>query len=185
MADTTFVDGETVIETEWLQDVNDFVYGAGHYGTNLTRAETVNAVYEALLIKPFIQYALTNSNNIDEFVTNLGMSPSLLFRPHPGAGAMDVDIAAGRLYIKSSQTLVETNEQTVNFTAPTTNPRWDYIVIDDTTGTASIVAGTEDPSPSLPAIPAGKIPIASVYLEPSTTEITDGNISEQRTMFLV
>ena len=92
---------------------------------------------------------------------------------------MTVRLEAGAVF--DGTTLIEVAEQdTPPFTAPTTNPRIDRIVVDKITGIVSVVTGTEDPSPTAPAITAGKIPIAQVALTTSTTKIIDSDITDER-----
>jgi hypothetical protein len=75
-------------------------------------------------------------------------------------------------------------QSTGTITAPTTNPRIDRIVIDESTGTVSVIAGTEAASPTPPAITAGKLPVAQVLLQTTTTTITNVIITDERTLFL-
>lgn len=92
---------------------------------------------------------------------------------------MTVLIRAGSLLNNSS--LVEVAAQsTAAFTAPSTNPRIDRIVIDQTTGAQSVIAGTPAVSPVAPAIPAGKNPCCQVLLQPSSTTITNSMLTDER-----
>ena len=71
-------------------------------------------------------------------------------------------------------------QYTGTITAPATDDRIDRVVIDQGTGAAGVVTGTEAATPSAPAIPAGKAPCAQVYLTAATTEITDADITDER-----
>lgn len=105
------------------------------------------------------------------------------FAPHQAASAnLTVLIDAGKI-IKADGTLVEQSQQTATFTAPSANPRIDRIVIDMLTGAYSIIAGTEAASPTAPAITAGKLPCAQVSLSVGQTQITNANITDERTAF--
>lgn len=64
---------------------------------------------------------------------------------------------------------------TPTFTAPVTNPRIDLVVL-LSTGTISIVAGTESASPSAPAYPNGGIVLCEVYLYTTSTVITQDSV---------
>jgi hypothetical protein len=78
-------------------------------------------------------------------------------------------------------TLTEKAAQTTaTITAPTTDPRIDRVVIDDTTGTVSVITGTEAASPTPPALTAGKLPIAQVALVVSQTTIVNADITDER-----
>jgi len=92
---------------------------------------------------------------------------------------MTVRLDAG--FIFSAATLTEVAAQsTGTITAPVTNPRIDRVVVDSVTGAVSVVAGTEAASPSAPAIPAGKLPVARVLLATSTTQIENPDITDER-----
>ncbi|WP_341913297.1 hypothetical protein [Ferrovibrio terrae] len=66
------------------------------------------------------------------------------------------------------------------FMAPSGNPRIDRIVVDQRTGMLTVVAGTAAATPSAPTVPAGKIPVAQVRLEPGVTGINDAMITDER-----
>ena len=102
------------------------------------------------------------------------------FAPHETIPAsMTVAIDAGSLL--SANTVVEVAAQTTaTIVAPTTNPRIDRIVIDRLTGAVSTVTGTEATTPVAPALPAGKLPVASVRLNPGVTAITNAMVTDER-----
>jgi len=84
---------------------------------------------------------------------------------------MTLKVEKGIAYIGSTQVnFAGGNSPT--FTAPTTNPRIDLLVI-DSSGVLSIVQGTEAATPSPPTYPVDKIPICEVYLSVGTTAIYD------------
>lgn len=95
-----------------------------------------------------------------------------------GLSPMAVIVDAGAVF--NNNVLTEKAAQSLTFTAPTTNPRIDRIVLDPTTGIASSVAGTEAASPSPPAVPAGKQPVAKVALSVGQTSISNSNITDER-----
>lgn len=69
-------------------------------------------------------------------------------------------------------------------TANGTNPRHDVIVV-DRAGVVSVVAGTPaavttTSEPVFPAWPAGSVVVASVYVPPGVTAITNGMITDKR-----
>ena len=106
------------------------------------------------------------------------------FAPHQSTVAdLNVLIDAGK-GIKADGTLVQQSQQSIAFTAPVTNPRIDRIVIDMLTLVASRIAGTEAASPTAPAITAGKLPCAQVSLSVGQTQITNINITDERTAFV-
>lgn len=105
------------------------------------------------------------------------------FAPHAAdTPDLTVKIDAGKS-IKADGTLVEQPQQSIAFTAPTANPRIDRIVLDPLTLVASRVEGTEAASPAVPAIPAGKLPCAQASLSVGQTQITNADITDERTCF--
>lgn len=106
------------------------------------------------------------------------------FAPHQSTVAdLNVLVDAGK-GIKADGTLVEQSQQSIAFTAPTVNPRIDRIVVDMVSFVASRVAGTEAASPVAPAIPPGKFSNSKVSLTVGQTQITNINITDERTTFV-
>lgn len=102
------------------------------------------------------------------------------FAPHQTATpAMTVTLDAG--FIWNGTTLTTVAQQTTGtITAPAGNPRIDRVVIDNGTGAVSVVTGTPAGSPTAPAIPSGKSPVAQVLLQTSSTTITNSMITDER-----
>ena len=126
------------------------------------------------------QLGSTYPTNIDSCVNVLAQIGQD-FAPHAAATPnLTVLIDAGKI-IKADGTLVSQAQQTATFVAPAANPRIDRIVIDMLTGAYSIIAGTEAASPTAPAITAGKLPCAQVSLTVAQTQITNANITDERT----
>ncbi len=114
------------------------------------------------------------------------------FAPHPAHPTADMTLHLNAGAIWSSGALTEKAAQTtVAFTAPTTNPRIDRVVVDEVTGVYSIVAGTEAASPATPAIPSNKFPVCQIYFETTSTSIsyagstTVAAITDERVGFAV
>ena len=92
---------------------------------------------------------------------------------------MTIGVDAG--HIGNGTTLTEIAPQdTPAFTAPVSNPRIDRVVIDRASGALSVVAGTEASSPTPPAIPAGKCPVAQVLLTVGMVAIANASITDER-----
>lgn len=121
---------------------------------------------------------------VDQSATNWAVAARIVsaFAPHAQTTPdMTVVLDAGALF--NGTVLTEMLAQnTATITAPTTNLRIDRIVVDSTTGAVSIVTGTEASSPTAPAIPLGKLPVARVVLSPSTTAITNDLITDERVL---
>lgn len=84
---------------------------------------------------------------------------------------LTIKVAAGKVMV--GQTFVNYaggNSPTV--TAPSANPRIDVLTI-DSAGTLAWTAGSESASPTMPAIPTGKIPICAIYNRVGETSIKD------------
>ena len=91
--------------------------------------------------------------------------------------SMSLIIDAGNIQQQTTLTSIA-KQTTTAFVAPGTNPRNDLIVLDETTGAYSIVAGTEAASPADPAIPANKIVLARVRLTVGMTSINSTNFDD-------
>ncbi|HYL49486.1 MAG TPA: tail fiber protein, partial [Stellaceae bacterium] len=102
------------------------------------------------------------------------------FAPHAQATPnMTVALDAGHIFNSSALTEIAT-QSTGNFTAPVSNPRIDRVVVDRVSGAVSVVTGTEAASPSPPAIPAGKAPVAQVLLQTTSTAIANSMLTDER-----
>lgn len=64
--------------------------------------------------------------------------------------------------------------------ADTTNPRWDLVVADTTSGVVSKVDGVAAASPALPATPAGKVALAKVVVAANATGLANAVITDIR-----
>lgn len=102
------------------------------------------------------------------------------FAPHEQT-VPDLTVRLDAGFVFASQTLTEVAAQSsATITAPSTNPRIDRIHVDGTTGAVGVSTGTEAASPSPPAIPTGKIPIARVSLSVGMAQITNADITDER-----
>ncbi|PKU23165.1 hypothetical protein [Telmatospirillum siberiense] len=101
------------------------------------------------------------------------------FAPHARA-TPDMTVALDAGHVFDGATLTEVAAQNASLTAPAANPRIDRIVINQLTGTVSVVTGTEAASPAVPAIPSGFAPVARVRLSAGATVITNDMITDER-----
>ncbi len=96
--------------------------------------------------------------------------------PHQQASpGLTLYIEAANYWIGGAR-IVFAGGNTPSFTAPSTNPRIDLVVIDNA-GTVTIVQGTENASPAVPAYPKDKIVICEVYNRVGETSIKDADDS--------
>lgn len=102
---------------------------------------------------------------------------------------MTVRVEAGQIVASygspSERALIEVPAQTVSgFTIPSAGQhRIDRVVINESTGAASRVAGTAvtgSPSAAPPAIPAGTVPCCRVLIQDTDTAITNSMITDER-----
>ncbi|HVJ31675.1 MAG TPA: hypothetical protein VND94_01055 [Terriglobia bacterium] len=115
------------------------------------------------------------ADNPDLALLSLGnFAPSQQILPN-----MTVAIAAGSILSGTALTKVAA-QNTTTITAPVTNPRWDIVYIDQTTGVVGVATGTESASPSDPAVPSGKIPVARVRLTAAAVTIPSSIIDDIR-----
>lgn len=111
------------------------------------------------------------------------------FYVHQAASpAMSVVVDAGFLTGVSPtglQSITEVAQQTVTITTAPTSPnkRIDLIVVNDSTGVATAIAGTPASSPSAPAITAGTKQLAQVFVGSSVTSILATNVTDLRAVF--
>jgi hypothetical protein len=93
--------------------------------------------------------------------------------------AMNVLVAPATLLINGA-IVTQAIQTSVTITAPVTNPRIDRVVLDAVTGVISVVAGAENVSPTPPALPNGKLPIAQLALTVGMVAINNANITDER-----
>ncbi len=84
---------------------------------------------------------------------------------------MTLYVQPGVCYIGTTRTIFN-GGNSPTFTAPTTNPKIDILVI-NSAGVLSIIAGTEAVTPSPPTYPTDKLVLCEVYLRVGTTAIYD------------
>ncbi|HEX3970431.1 MAG TPA: hypothetical protein VHX19_03860 [Stellaceae bacterium] len=111
------------------------------------------------------------------------------FAPKPATpAAMSVVVDAGFIVgvgPSGVQSVVEIGAQTLAVTAApgAPNNRVDLVVVDEASGTASVVTGTPAGSPVAPAIAAGKKQIALIAVPNGTSSIANGNITDLRAVW--
>lgn len=94
-------------------------------------------------------------------------------------------VTGGTRYLGGAKVTVTASSVTIS-PADSTNPRWDLIVADGTTGVLSALTGTPAPTVAdtsqavYPSIPTGKIVLAAVYVPSGTTSIVTGLIIDKR-----
>ncbi|TDR82216.1 tail fiber protein [Paludibacterium purpuratum] len=103
-----------------------------------------------------------------------------MFAPH-AAASPNMTMAVDPGYVFDGINVTTQSLQTTSqISAPVSNPRIDLVVCDIYTGQVSVVSGSEAASPSAPAIPQGKFPVAQVLLAVGVQAITSGMITDVR-----
>jgi hypothetical protein len=99
-----------------------------------------------------------------------------------GSPDMTVAVAAGVVRIGGRRVVVSAGNVTIT-TADGTNPRFDLIVV-DTAAAKTAIAGTPAPTATVvfPAITAGRVVLAAVYVPASDTAINTNQITDKRVM---
>ena len=121
----------------------------------------------------------TNFSDIENAV-NEGIDFYSMFAAVPtDPVSMAVDVLPGVIFDMKDVTNVA-KQTTSNLAAPSSNDRIDRVVADKADGTISVETGTEASSPSAPDVPDGKVPLAQISLSPATTEITESDITDER-----
>lgn len=107
------------------------------------------------------------------------------FAPHAQATPnMTVALDAGFRYDPRAASLTAVAAQSTGaITAPVSNSRIDRVVIDAATGAVSVITGTPGVSPAVPALTAGKLPVAQVLLTSASTAIANSMITDERAVW--
>lgn len=99
--------------------------------------------------------------------------------PHSSGASLNIDVAAGTVYIGGTKTAVSAQANKTIAAADATNPRRDLISV-NSSGTVVVTTGTAAATPCLPAIPATSVVIAVVDVPAAATSITANNITDKR-----
>ncbi|MBP2291939.1 C1q-like domain-containing protein [Azospirillum rugosum] len=125
-----------------------------------------------------------NPTDLSQSAANWAVAQRIVgpFAPHAQVSP-DLTIALDPGYLLNGTTLTEVKAQVVGpFAPPTSGFRIDRVVVDRTTGAANVVAGTAN-SLTPPAIPAGKLPVARVFLDSTKDVIANSGIVDERALF--
>lgn len=95
-----------------------------------------------------------------------------------GTPDMTVAVASGTVAVLGTTASVTSGNVTIT-AAHATLPRFD-LVVSNSSGTKSAVAGTASSNPVFPAIPASSVLLAAVYVAAAVTTITSGTITDKR-----
>jgi len=125
-----------------------------------------------------------NPTDLSQSAANWAVAQRMVgpFAPHAQV-VPNMTVAVDPGYLLSGTTLTEVNAQSTNaITPPASGFRIDRVVVDRTTGAVSVIAGTPN-SLTPPALASGKLPVARVFLESTTTAITNDSIVDERALF--
>lgn len=92
---------------------------------------------------------------------------------------MTVKIRAGSFFNGAGAFVEYGGGNSPAITVPVGNPKWVVVALLDA-GTVTLVQGTPAAAPNLPAVPSGALPLAAVYVAPTTTAITNALIADVR-----
>ncbi len=124
-----------------------------------------------------------NPTDLSQSAMNWAVAQRIVgpFAPHAQV-TPNLTLALDPGFLLSGTTLTEVNAQNVGpFAPPSSGFRIDRVVIDRSTGAASIVTGAAN-SLTPPAIPSGKLPVARVMLQATTDAITNAVIVDERAL---
>lgn len=124
-----------------------------------------------------------NPTDLSQSATNWAVAQRIVgpFAPHAQV-TPNLTLALDPGFLLSGTTLTEVNAQSVGpFAPPSSGFRIDRVVIDRSTGAASIVTGAAN-SLTPPTIPANAFPIARVFIENTTTAITNARVVDERAL---
>ena len=124
-----------------------------------------------------------NPTDLSQSTANWAVAQRIVgpFAPHAQVSP-DLTIALDPGYLLNGTTLTEVKAQVVGpFAAPASGFRIDRVVVDCTTGAATVVTGTAN-NLTPPPIPAGTLPVARVFLENATLSLNNKNIVDERAL---
>lgn len=140
-----------------------------------------------MTVPTFVQPDSTAQNgntykaNIDAAIGVLARMGQMFAGHEQSTPDMTVRLDAGAIWDPTGLTITEVAAQsTGTITAPSSNPRIDRVVIDQSTGAVSVITGAEAASPSAPSITSGKFPVCQIALTTGTTEIDNSIITDER-----
>lgn len=132
----------------------------------------------------------TYKTNLDDAVKVLSNGLGDLFAVHAQSSPnMTVRVDAGRVltgsYAGANLAVATIAAQSSGaITAPSVNPRIDLVYVTKA-GVVGVITGAEAASPAVPALTAGKIPLATIALTTSTTSIANSIITDIRLPFWI
>jgi hypothetical protein len=113
-----------------------------------------------------------------------GVTSGCACTPNASGSTLVVAVASGGVIVNGTVVAVGSGTVTPG-AAHASLPRFDLVVV-NSSGTKSIIAGTAATAPVFPAAPASTYAVlASVYIPATATSITAGNIVDKRQMLLV
>lgn len=189
MSDTTFTDEETTIIASWANDINDFVYRATAIGTQIAHLQSDRSLFWIdILGTSDIVYDVFSASSLGSLYFDgfpFGGNAAVFSYPY-SIGMHIVCGGYGGWFVRSTQTYTSgLPNETRQLVAPVNYPRIDRYVRDEADASFTYIQGTEDPSPVPPAIPAGTIPMARVNLYVGMTEVTQQDIVDERTPYII
>jgi len=122
------------------------------------------------------------SSDIDSLIAGIGRDGTVtgMTVTQRGAGAnMSVDVASGSYVANNTGVTKSATTNVVITAADPSNPRID-IIVGDSAGAITAVAGTPASSPNPPQVPSGKVRFAFVNVAAATTSIVNANIQDAR-----
>ncbi|MGF7172746.1 hypothetical protein [Azospirillum doebereinerae] len=122
-----------------------------------------------------------NPTDLSQSTANWAVAQRIVgpFAPHAQV-TPNLTVALDPGYLLSGTTLTEVNAQSVGpFVPPTSGFRIDRVVIDRSTGVASIVTGAAN-TVTPPTIPMGTFPAAQLHFQSTTLTITNDIIVDER-----
>jgi hypothetical protein len=104
-----------------------------------------------------------------------GVKSGGVVSPHAPAG-MSVDVSSGVGVHDGTEFVINSASSLSIGAADATNMRIDLVVVDIATGNCAIVAGTAAASAKLPALPASRVALGRVYVQPTCSSIVAANL---------
>jgi len=97
---------------------------------------------------------------------------------------LTVKISAGGFWVDNSTYVEFTGGNSPALTAASSNAKWSMILL-NSSGQVEVLDGSEAASPDFPAITAGRITLGAVFMQSTTTEITNDMVFDARPLFQI
>jgi hypothetical protein len=98
---------------------------------------------------------------------------------------MTVRISAGGFWVDNSSYCEYTGGNSPTFTAASSNAKWTLVLLNSSSRTIELLDSAEAASPTFPSVTSGRIALAAVFIQTTTTSITNDMVFDCRPIFQI